>query len=88
MIMRAYYSVTVKKCFENCTLDEATQLLDRFSGGDCYSPSVSVFPETGEYGEWRGTYEVIVNGNGVGGISDSDTIFHFAKQQFEDIERG
>ena len=84
--MKTDYSVAVKKHFENCTLEEATQLLYHFSGGDCYCPSVVVYPEKGEYGEWRGTYEVIVDGLGVGGIHSIDNILHFAKEQFENIE--
>lgn len=83
---RAYWSVTVKKYFEHCTLEEATQLLDHFSGGDWAHLSVSVQPETNKYDEWLGSYKVVVDGLGVGGIHSIDNILHFAKEQFESIE--
>lgn len=84
--MKAYWSVTVKKHFERCTLDEATQLLDHFSGGDWNHLSIFVQPENDEYGDWLGTYEVTVDGLGVGGICNIESILHFAKEQFENIE--
>ena len=84
--MKASYSVSVSKVYENCSFEEACTIVNLFSGGDSYEPSITMRPEENSYGEFKGTYYVVLDGLGVGLLQNKKDVLHFAGEAFDHLK--
>ena len=78
------YEVSVSKRYHQLSYDQLVETLKEVENC-CYGTYVNIERNNNEYGEFKGTYDVIVTSY-IGGISDPSNIQAWCDRQLEDIK--